>query len=152
MQDRDVLQRQSVAAFATAKKAANAPRRNSLTPCLSDSRCRTKNGDCLQVPCSPDFWSDVHPPSRSGDTHSPNSASSGAPPSPGVAYGLKGAATLLLRSFDAPGGADEPRAAQAFERPRLSHPHHVPTLCSALVDRAAQNVIYGPILSICIGL
>ena len=62
-----------------------------------------------------------------------------------MAYGLKGAATLLLRSFDAPGGADEPRAAQAFERPRLSHPHHVLTLRSALVDRAAQNVIYGPI-------
>ena len=49
---------------------------------------------------------------------------------------------LVLRSFDAPGGADEPRAAQAFERPRLSHPHHVLTLRSALVDRAAQNAIY----------
>ena len=62
-----------------------------------------------------------------------------------MAYGLKGAATLLLRSFDAPGGKDEPRAAQAFERPRLSHPHHVLTLRSALVDRAAQNGICGPI-------
>ena len=47
-----------------------------------------------------------------------------------------------MRSFDAPGGEDEPRAAQAFERPRLSHPHHVLTLRSALVDRAAQNAIY----------
>ena len=69
-----------------------------------------------------------------------------------MAYGLKGAATLLLRSFDAPGGADEPRAAQAFERPRLSHPHHVPTLRSPLVDRVAQNRIYAPIISVCIGL
>ena len=69
-----------------------------------------------------------------------------------MAYGLKGAATLLLRSFDAPGGADEPRAAQAFERTLLSHPHHVLTLRSALVDRAAQNGIYGPIFSMCIGL
>ena len=69
-----------------------------------------------------------------------------------MAYGLKGAATLLLRSFDAPGGADEPRAAQAFERPRLSHPHHVLTLRSALVDHAAQNVIHGPTFSMCIGL
>ena len=79
-------------------------------------------------------------------------ASSGAPPSPGVAYGLKGAATLLLRSFDAPGGADEPRAAQAFERTHLSHAHHVLTLRSALVDRVAQNGICGPIISLCIGL
>ena len=69
---------------------------------------------------------------------------------PGVAYGLKGAATLILRSFDAPGGADEPRAAQAFERPRLSHPHHVLTLRSALVDRASRNGICGPIFSLCI--
>ena len=35
------------------------------------------------------------------------------------------------------GGADEPRAAQVFERPRQSHPHHVLTLRSALVDRVA---------------
>ena len=76
----------------------------------------------------------------------------GAPLSTGVAYGLKGAATLLLRSFDALGGADEPRAAQAFERTHLSHAHHVLTLRSALVDRVAQNVIYGPIFSMCIGL
>ena len=68
-----------------------------------------------------------------------------------MAYGLKGAATLLLRSFDAPGGADEPRAAQAFERPRLSHPHHVLTLRSALVDRVAQTGICGPIFSSCLG-
>ena len=63
-----------------------------------------------------------------------------------MAYGLKGAATLLLRSFDAPGGADEPRAAQAFERTHLSHAHHVLTLRSALVDRVAQNRICGPMI------
>ena len=66
----------------------------------------------------------------------------GAPLSTGVAYGLKGAATLLLRSSGAVGGRDEPPDVQAFELTHLSHPHHVPTLCSALVDRAAQNVIY----------
>ena len=69
-----------------------------------------------------------------------------------MAYGLKGAATLLLRSSGAVGGKDEPPAVQAFELTQLSHPHHVPTLRSALVDRAAQNVIYGPIFSLCIGL
>ena len=69
-----------------------------------------------------------------------------------MAYGLKGAAGLLLRSFDAPDGTDEPRAAQVFERPRQSHPHHVLTLRSALVDRAAQNGICGPIFSLCLGL
>ena len=47
-----------------------------------------------------------------------------------------------MRAICAADGIDEPRAAQAFERPRLSHPHHVLTLRSALVDRAAQNVIY----------
>ena len=60
----DALHSQCVGAFAIAKKAANAPRRNSLTPCLLESRCRTKNGECLQVPCTPDFWSDVRPVSR----------------------------------------------------------------------------------------
>ena len=79
-------------------------------------------------------------------------ASSGAPLSAGVAYGLKGAATLLLRSSGAVGGRDEPPDVQAFELTHLSHPHHVPTLRSALVDRAAQNGIYGPIFSMCIGL
>ena len=53
---------------------------------------------------------------------------------------------LLLRSFGAVGGKDEPPAAQAFKLTHLSHPHHVLTLRSALVDHAAQNVIYGPIL------
>ena len=72
--------------------------------------------------------------------------------SAGAAYGLKGAATLLLRSLGAVGGIDEPPAAQAFERPRLSHPHHVLTLRSALVDRAAQNGIYGPVFSLFLGL
>ena len=60
----DALHSQCVGAFAITKKAANTPRRNSLTPCLSDSRCRTNNGNCLQVPCSSHFWSDVHPASR----------------------------------------------------------------------------------------
>ena len=49
---------------------------------------------------------------------------------------------LLLRSFGAVGGKDEPPAAQAFKLTHLSHPHHVLTLRSALVDHAAQNVIY----------
>jgi len=65
---------------------------------------------------------------------------------------LKGAVALLLRSFGAVGGKDEPPAAQAFKLTHLSHPHHVLTLRSALVDHAAQNVIYGPIFSMCIGL
>ena len=48
-----------------------------------------------------------------------------------------------MRSFDAPDGADEPRAAQAFERPRLSHPHHVLTLRSALVKVGFECQIFG---------
>ena len=69
-----------------------------------------------------------------------------------MAYGLKGAATLLLRSSGAVGGRDEPPDVQAFELTHLSHPHHVPTLRSALVDRAAQNGIYGPVFSLFLGL
>ena len=53
-----------------------------------------------------------------------------------------------MRSFDAPGGADEPRAAQAFERPRLSHPHHVLTLRSALIDLAAECYLWTDILNV----
>ena len=59
---------------------------------------------------------------------------------------------LLLRSFGAVSGKDEPPAAQAFERTHQSDPHHVLTLRSALVDRVAQNGICGPIISLCIGL
>ena len=59
---------------------------------------------------------------------------------------------LLLRSFGAVGGKDEPPAAQAFKLTHLSHPHHVPTLRSALVDRVAQDGVLGPIFSIVMGL
>ena len=59
---------------------------------------------------------------------------------------------LLLRSFGAVGGKDEPPAAQAFKLTHLSHPHHVPTLRSALVDRVAQDGIFGPIFSMSMGL
>ena len=69
-----------------------------------------------------------------------------------MACSIHGLLGLLLRSSGAVGSAIEVTAAQDFERPRLSHPHHVLTLRSALVDRAAQNVIYGPIFSMCIGL
>ena len=53
---------------------------------------------------------------------------------------------LLLRSFGAVGGKDEPPAAQAFKLTHLSHAHHVLTLRSALVDRVAQDGVLGPIL------
>ena len=58
--DADALHSQCVGAFAFPKKVAKAPRRNALTPCLSDSRRRTPNGEYFQVPCTPHFWSDVH--------------------------------------------------------------------------------------------
>ena len=61
-------------------------------------------------------------------------------------HGLLG---LLLRSSDAVDGGIEPPAAQTFERARLSHPHQVSALRSALVYRASQNVIRGPIFSSC---
>ena len=59
---------------------------------------------------------------------------------------------LQLRSLGTVGGIYEPPAAQVFERQRLSHLHHVLTLRSALVDRAAQNGIYGPVFSLFLGL
>ena len=61
---------------------------------------------------------------------------------------------LLLRSFGAVGGKDEPPAAQALKLTHLylSHPHHVPTLRSALVDRVAQDGVFGPIFSMSMGL
>ena len=69
-----------------------------------------------------------------------------------MACTIHGFLGLLLRSFGAVGSAIEVTAAQDFERPRLSHPHQVSTLRSALVYRASQNVIRGPIFSMCIGL
>ena len=59
---------------------------------------------------------------------------------------------LLLRSFGAVGGKDEPPAAQAFKLTHLSHPHHVPTLRSALVDRVAQDGVFGSRISMSMGL
>ena len=47
----------------------------------------------------------------------------------------RGGAPIAL--FRRSGGIYEPTAAQVFERARLSHPHHVLTLRSALVDRVA---------------
>ena len=57
---------------------------------------------------------------------------------------MKGAAAILLRSFGAVGGKDEPHAVQAFELTHLSHPYHVSTLRLALVDRVAQDGVFGP--------
>ena len=51
---------------------------------------------------------------------------------------------LLLRSFGALGGKDEPSAAQAFKLTHLSDPHHVLILRSALVDHVAQDGVLGP--------
>ena len=67
-----------------------------------------------------------------------------------MACTIHGFLGLLLRSFGAVGSAIEVTAAQDFERPRLSHPHQVSTLRSALVYRASQNVIRGPIFSSCL--
>ena len=75
---------------------------------------------------------------------------SAAPRSPCVACSIQGLLGLLLRSFGAVGSAIEDTSTQDFERPRLSHPHQVSTLCSALVYCASQNVIRGPIFSPCL--
>ena len=58
-----------------------------------------------------------------------------------MACPIQGLLGLLLRSSGAVGSAIEVTTAQDFERPRLSHPHLLSTLCSALVHRASQNVI-----------
>ena len=147
-----MLQRQCVGICAFPKKVARTPRRNSLTPCLSDSRCRTKNGDCLQVPCSPDFWSDVHPAIRSGDMRSLAAATTCSPGSPCVKHWWKGAATLQIRALHAIGTASEPPASQAFKPAPYSPPVHVLTVCSAPVNRVQSESICGPIFSMSIGL
>jgi hypothetical protein len=67
-----------------------------------------------------------------------------------VACSIHGLLGLLLRSSGAVGRAIEVTAAQDFERPRLSHPHQVSTLRSALVYCASQNVIRGPTFSSCL--
>ena len=67
-----------------------------------------------------------------------------------MACSIHGLLGLLLRSSGAVGSAIEVTAAQDFERPRLSHPHQVTALCSALVYCASQNVICGPIFSSCL--
>ena len=59
-----------------------------------------------------------------------------------MACTIHGFLGLLLRSFVAVGSAIEVTAAQDFERPRLCYTHDALTARSALVDRAAQNVIY----------
>ena len=50
------------------------------------------------------------------------------------------------------GGAVEPPAAQTFKRARLWHLHYVPPIRSSLLDRGVQDVICGPIFSLCFGL
>ena len=59
-----------------------------------------------------------------------------------MAFSMYGLVGLLLRSCGAVGSAIEVTAAQDFERPRLCYTHDALTARSALVDRAAQNVIY----------
>ena len=80
----------------------------------------------------------------------PFAFSSAAPRSPCVACPIHGLLGLLLRSSGAVGSSIEVTAAQDFERPRLSYHNQVSTLCSALVYRASQNVIRGPIFSSCL--
>ena len=75
-------------------------------------------------------------------SRAPSCATSAAPMGPCVACPIHGLLGLLLRSSGAVGSAIEVTAAQDFERPRLCYTHDASTARSALVDRAAQNVIY----------
>ena len=69
-----------------------------------------------------------------------------------MVYSIHGLVALLLRFSVVVGGAIEPPAAQTFERARLWHLHAVPPTRSSLLDRGAQDVICGPIFSLCLGL
>ena len=69
-----------------------------------------------------------------------------------MVYSIHGLVALLLRFSVVVGGAVEPPAAQTFERARLWHLHDVPPTRSSLLDRGAQDVICGPLLSLCLGL
>ena len=79
-------------------------------------------------------------------------ANCAAPMSPCVVYSIHGLVALLLRFSVVIGGAVEPPAAHTFERARLWHPHDVPPIRSSLLDRGVQDVICGPIFSLCFGL
>jgi len=79
-------------------------------------------------------------------------ANSAAPMSLCVVYSIHGLVALLLRFSVVIGGAVEPPAAHTFERARLWHPHDVPPIRSSLLDRGVQDVICGPIFSLCFGL
>ena len=138
----------AVGPFAFPKKVAKAPRRNSLTPCLSDSRCRTNNGNCLQVRCSSHFGSDVHAASRSGDTRSPEYFLFCCPGRPCVILWCKGATRLQIRALRAIGIDSKPPASQAFKPAPYCPPVHVLTVCSAPVNRMQSGSINGSTTSI----
>ena len=78
-------------------------------------------------------------------------ANCAAPMSLCVVYSIHGLVALLLRFSVVIGGAVEPPAAHTFERARLWHPHDVPPIRSSLLDRGVQDVICGPIFSLCSG-
>ena len=147
-----MLQRQSVGAFAIPKKAANAARRKLRCPRTPQSCCRYSIREDNSSCCTPDFWSDVHPASRSGDTRSSVSRQPSTPGSPCVKHWWKGAATLQIRALHAIGTASEPPASQAFKPAPYSPPVHVLTVCSAPVNRVQSESICGPIISMIIGL
>ena len=149
---KDALHSQSVGAFAKAKKRANAPRRLPDIRRIAPSRARTSNRDSSTHRCSPHFWSDVHPASRSGDTRSPAARRSCSPGSPCVKHWWKGAATLQMRALHAIGTASEPPASQAFKPAPYSPPVHVLTVCSAPVNRVQSESICGPTISVSIEL
>ena len=127
--------------------AIEGPAHIATPPHSTDLSCRRHA--VHQVPCLPFSASPWHRHQLTGSFVCANCA---APMSLCVVYSIHGLVALLLRFSVVIGGAVEPPAAHTFERARLWHPHDVPPTCSSLLDRGAQDVICGPILSLCFGL
>ena len=143
---------QSVGAYAFARNVAYAPRSLPDIRRIAPPRARTSNRDSSTHRCSPHFWSDVHPASRSGDTRSFAARRSCSPGSPCVKHWWKGAATLQMRALCTIGTASKPPASQAFKPAPYCPPVHVLTVSSAPVNRMQSESICGPTISMSIGL
>ena len=152
LQTHDVLHSQSVGAYAFARNVAYAPRSLPDIRRIAPPRARTSNRDSSTHRCSPHFWSDVHPASRSGDTRSFAARRSCSPGSPCVKHWWKGAATLQMRALCTIGTASKPPASQAFKPAPYCPPVHVLTVCSAPVNRVQSESVCGPIFSSYFGL
>ena len=136
--------------FVFSKKATNARRRLAPRLSIAPERARCINGNRAKCCCGSHRRSGVQSVARSRAVQSFGGKRlwSTAESRRGILIAGRGGGPIALiwRSW----WYRRASATQAFERQLLSYPHHVPTLCSALVDRVTQTGICGPILSPCL--